>query len=158
MSEIFSLSNAPDIAESLEVKAATSAANSYAAALTKAIDALPAKHRAPIAQAVVNAVKAVVHATETAKEARLALRIEAVQAAFAAQVEAYNKAAAKPVARKSYTPTAPPLAGAPAVHFEAGAFQIQFPGALDVNLHRAEPQEVEILRDEQGRVAGARST
>jgi hypothetical protein len=29
------------------------------------------------------------------------------------------------------------------------------PGGLDVNLHRAEPQEVEITRDDQGRVSGA---
>jgi hypothetical protein len=32
------------------------------------------------------------------------------------------------------------------------------PGGLELNLHRAEPQSVEITRDEQGRVSGARST
>jgi len=155
MNEIFTLTNSADLAESLEVKAATGAANSYAAALTQAINALPAKHREPITQAAVNAIKAVVHATATAKEARWALKIEAVKAAleeYRAAIEAHNKAT-KPVARN--VPVGPPLAGAPAVVFEPGAFRIEFPGSLDVNLHRAEPQEIEITRDDQGRVSGA---
>jgi len=155
MSELYTLTTSTDLAESLEIKAAIGAANRYGAALAKAIDALPAEHREPLAQAVGNAIKTLVHAVDTAHAARSHVWAEKVGAAF----EAYHKGVMAQLSRKAYAPTAPPLAGMPAVHFEAGAFQIQFPaGGLDVNLHRAEPQEVEIIRDEQGRVAGARST